>query len=157
MNSILSDLGFDPCLAVVCVGRRSGLALLWLDDFILTVSIFSQSHIDVDMVDPGGGEWRLTSFYGRSEVARRGESWSLLEPLKIASSRLRLCFGDFNEILRQSEKVGGNHRPYKQLEVFAEALNFFDFKEMGGCHWRLIGFLANSRRKGLRLVKPMVF
>ncbi|GLT59160.1 hypothetical protein SLA2020_319960 [Shorea laevis] len=40
MNSIRSNLGFDPCFAVVCVGRRSGLALLWLDDFNLTVSIF---------------------------------------------------------------------------------------------------------------------
>ncbi|GKV29515.1 hypothetical protein SLEP1_g38441 [Rubroshorea leprosula] len=93
MTSIRPDLGFDQCFAVDCVGRGGSLAMLWCDDFNLTISTFSQSHIDVEIVDPGGG--------------------------------------DFNEILRQSEKARGNHRPSKQMEVFAEALNFCNFKEMG--------------------------
>ncbi|GKU90863.1 hypothetical protein SLEP1_g4808 [Rubroshorea leprosula] len=131
MTSIRPDLGFDQCFAVDCVGRGGGLAMLWRDDFSLTISTFSQSHIDVEIVDPGGGKWRLTGFYGRPEAARREESWTLLKSLKAASSQPWLCLGDFNEILRQSEKAGGNQRPYKQMEVFAEALNFCDFKEMG--------------------------
>ncbi|GKU89768.1 hypothetical protein SLEP1_g3863 [Rubroshorea leprosula] len=56
MTSIRPDLGFDQCFAVDCVRRGGGLAMLWRDDFNLTISIFSQSHIDVEIVDPGGGE-----------------------------------------------------------------------------------------------------
>ncbi|GKV22985.1 hypothetical protein SLEP1_g32779 [Rubroshorea leprosula] len=104
MTSIRPDLGFDQCFAVDCVGRGGGLAMLWRDDFSLTISTFSQSHLDVEIVDPGEGKWRLTGFYGRPEAARRKESWTLLKSLKAASSQPWLCL---------------------------EALNFCDFKEMG--------------------------
>ncbi|GKV27302.1 hypothetical protein SLEP1_g36487 [Rubroshorea leprosula] len=128
MTLIRPDLGFDQCFVVDCVGRGGGLAMLWRDDFNLTISTFSQSHIDVEIVDPSGGEWRLTGFYGRPKVARKEESWTLLKSFKATSSQPWLCLGDFNEILWQSEKAGGNHRPYKQMEVFVEALNFYDLK-----------------------------
>ncbi|GKV47523.1 hypothetical protein SLEP1_g54421 [Rubroshorea leprosula] len=181
MTSIRPDLGFDQCFAVDCVGRGGSLDMLWRDDFSLTISIFSQSHIDVEIVDPGGGEWRITWFYGRPEAARREESWTLLKSLKAASSQPWLCLGDFNEILWQSEKAGGNHRPYKQMEVFAEALNFCDFKagkgaldplltygsqgllrigtdgHMFGCTCRRIGYLATAQRRTIPLLLLIIF
>ncbi|GLT27461.1 hypothetical protein SLA2020_024580 [Shorea laevis] len=131
MNLIRIDLGFEHCFAVGCVGRGGGLALLWTEDFTLQLSSISQSHIDVEIVDPGGRRWRLTGFYGHPEVARREESWTLLKSLKAASTLPWLCLGDFNEILRQSEKEGGNPRPYRQMDAFAEALNYCAFKELG--------------------------
>ncbi|GLT96020.1 hypothetical protein SLE2022_136690 [Rubroshorea leprosula] len=130
MNLIRLDLRFEHCFAIDCVGRGGGLALLWTQDFMLQLSSVSQSHIDVKIVDPRGSRWRLTGFYGRPEVARREESWTLLKSLKVASTLPWLCLGDFNEILRQSKK-GGNPRPYKQMDAFAEALNYCAFKELG--------------------------
>ncbi|GLT29908.1 hypothetical protein SLA2020_047410 [Shorea laevis] len=41
MNSMCLDLGFDQCFAIDCVGKGGGLALLWIDDFTLTISFFS--------------------------------------------------------------------------------------------------------------------
>ncbi|GLT27325.1 hypothetical protein SLA2020_023310 [Shorea laevis] len=124
-------LGFEHCFAIDCVGRGGGLALLWTEDFTLQLSSVSQSHIDVEIVDPGGSRWRLTGFYGRPEVAHKEESWTLLKSLKAASTLPWLCLGDFNEILRQSEKEGGNPRPYKQMDAFTEALNYCAFIKFG--------------------------
>ncbi|GKV15133.1 hypothetical protein SLEP1_g25935 [Rubroshorea leprosula] len=131
MNLIRIDLGFEHCFAVDCVGRGGGLALLWTEEFTLQPSSASQSHIDVELVDPRGRPWRLTGFYGRPEVARREESWTLLKSIKAASTLPWLCLGDFNEILRQSKKEGGNPRPSRQMDAFAEAINYCAFKELG--------------------------
>jgi len=42
-----------------------------------------------------------------------------------------LCFGDFNEIIRQDEKVGGALRPYNQMQLFREVLDECGFMDLG--------------------------
>ena len=42
-----------------------------------------------------------------------------------------LCFGDFNEIIRQDEKVGGALRPHNQMQLFREVLDKCGFMDLG--------------------------
>ena len=44
---------------------------------------------------------------------------------------LLLCASDFNEILKQSEKVGGRLRPYSQMQIFREALDECGLMDLG--------------------------
>ena len=68
--------------------------------------------------------WRhLTGFYGHPEAGRRPESWANLKHLRTTSSLLWLVIGDFNELIRMSEKEGGSNRPRQQMENFVEAVN----------------------------------
>jgi hypothetical protein len=49
----------------------------------------------------------FTGFYGHPDPSRRHESWDLLTHLKGFTPDPWLCVGDFNEVVEQSEKVGG--------------------------------------------------
>ncbi|GKV17709.1 hypothetical protein SLEP1_g28177 [Rubroshorea leprosula] len=171
MNSIHSDLGFGQCFAIDCVGRGSGLALLWIDDFTLSISSFSQSHIDVEIFNMGGGQWGLTGFYGRPEAARRKESWTLLKSLKAASSRpggdqwqltgfyLGFALGfavDWVNMRGGLALIWTNVFRLHQSPVLQSPIAIA-IVDPGGCQWRLIGFSGQKQRKGLLLVKSVVF
>lgn len=63
-------------------------------------------YIDA-IIDKGtDSEWRLTEFYGELKTTRRIEGWNKLRNLNSKPHILWLCFGDFNEIIRQEEKLG---------------------------------------------------
>ena len=42
-----------------------------------------------------------------------------------------MCGGDFNEISRQDEKVGGGLRPYNQMQLFRELTDECGFMDLG--------------------------
>jgi hypothetical protein len=81
-------------------------------------------------------QWQLTGFYGHPETAHRREGWSLLGHLHNLSQLPWLCIGDFNEILDQSEKVGGAPRPTRQMEDFRAVLD--------ECHLCDLGFTGSQ-------------
>ena len=78
----------------------------------LDVQSYAYDHIDA-WIDGGSGIgwWHLTGSYGSLETKRRPESWAKLKFLKNFSLLPWLVIGDFNEIIRLSEKEGGCIRP----------------------------------------------
>ena len=42
-----------------------------------------------------------------------------------------LCYGDFNEIIKQDEKLGGSRRPHNQMQQFREVMDECGFMDMG--------------------------
>ncbi|KAF5454628.1 hypothetical protein F2P56_024278 [Juglans regia] len=71
-----------------------------------------------------GPTWQFMGFYGHPDTGKRGSSWQLLKMLKPTTPIAWLCAGDFNEILHQSDKMGGANRPYKQIEDFRQAVEY---------------------------------
>lgn len=70
----------------------------------------SPSHIDA-VVDPGVDDaWRLIGFYGNPVTANWEHSWALLKHLYLQMNLPWLCVGDFNEIVKAREKMGGAPR-----------------------------------------------
>ena len=112
-------------------GQGGGLALFWKSSINLTVIGSCKYYIDA-IVDKGtDNEWRLTGFYGEPETARRIEAWEKLRYLNSISDIPWLCFRDFNEIIRQDEKVGGALRPHNQMQLFREVLDKCGFMDLG--------------------------
>lgn len=105
MDSLRAVWIFDSCLAVDCVGKAGGLALLWMNEVNLQISSYSNSHIDSIIFYDGGGDlWRFISFYGLQVTSQRHVSWDLLRNLKFVSALPWLCICDFNELILNSEK-----------------------------------------------------
>ena len=77
-------------------------------------------YIDAVIDKNTENEWRLTGFYDEPDTARRHESWGKLRALKSRPEKPWLCYGDFNEIIRQDEKLGDARRPYNQMQEFRE-------------------------------------
>lgn len=58
-------------------------------------------------------------------------SWSCLRRLKAKHSIPWLCVGDFNEIARSHEKLGGRLRLARQMQDFRDVLDECGFRDLG--------------------------
>jgi hypothetical protein len=75
--------------------------------------------------------WTFTGFYGNPDRKLQEESWRLLSHLGFLSRPAWLCIGDFNEIVDQSEKVGGAVRREIQLDQFRTTLLDCNLGDLG--------------------------
>lgn len=93
---------------------------------------FSQWHISVLIRKEGKrSEWVFTGFYGHSDASKRKLSWDLLTKIR-PSNQMGWCVaGDYNEVLVQSEKCGGNQRSESQMAQFREALENNSLSDLG--------------------------
>ncbi|GKV13708.1 hypothetical protein SLEP1_g24695 [Rubroshorea leprosula] len=122
------------------VGRSGGLVVLWTEDVQIHLFTYSQSHIDMEILDLTDLQWHLTGFYGQVEIGRYHESWAVLKSLKSSSTLPSFCLGDFNEITKQSEKMGGNPRSEHQIQSFGEGIDYYELLELGykGPHFTFV-------------------
>ena len=121
---------------------------------MVDVQTFGPWHIDVEIGgNDGSGRWRFTGFYGQPETSRRKETWQILERLGSSNSLPWLCIRDYNEILSDAEKLGGNPRAPKLMERFKEAMNRCRFRDLGyvGSRFTWSKVFANGESWWIRL------
>ncbi|GLT53633.1 hypothetical protein SLA2020_268910 [Shorea laevis] len=130
MQSIRNMLGFMFVVNPLCLS--GGLALFWKETKDVTIQNYSLRHINgvISLGDNSSG-WKFTGFYGHLERSFREDSWMLLAHLKHFSPQPWLCVGDFNEIVDQSEKVGGASRSEHQMELFHSTLDGCNLCDLG--------------------------
>ena len=121
--SIRDSLQFGHHRGVSKITHGGGLALFWKKNFDLHIESFSLTHIDVLINKGKENVWRFTGFYGVPETHLQTESWDLLQSLHKKFSVPWIYVGDFNELLKSHEKLGGCLRPYGQMEKFREVLD----------------------------------
>ncbi|KAK3230421.1 hypothetical protein Dsin_002302 [Dipteronia sinensis] len=131
LETMRVKLGFFGKLVVDCVGRSGGLCLFWTNFLKVDLLSFSRFHIDVQVNSHGGKIWRLTGFYGHPVASERFHSWTLLRRLHGMYSLPWFCVGDFNEILNDSEKVGGQSRSSTLMDNFRSALDDCGLEDLG--------------------------
>jgi hypothetical protein len=76
-------LDFTGLFMVDPVGHSGGLALFWREAKEVEIYNYSRRHISA--IVQSGEEpfyWKLTSFYGHPDAAKREESWALLRHLR---------------------------------------------------------------------------
>ena len=111
--------------------KAGGLTLFWKEDFNLDVETFSLNHIDTTIYKNRSNEWRFIGFYDVPNMQKRHKSWAKLRNLKSMGTSPWLCAKNFNEITRQSEKIGGRTRPHSQMQLFRDALDDCSFMDLG--------------------------
>jgi exonuclease III len=92
-------------------GKRSGgLIMLWNKDVHLNILNHDNRFIDFYIVCPiTNFEWYATGFYGFSNHNEKIKSCDLINSVKASHQHDNwLIFGDFNMILHEKEKMGGN-------------------------------------------------
>ena len=107
------------------------MAVFWKKDVDFSVDTYSPNHIDVIVNKGKEDEWRFTSFYGEPEAVNHQVAWATLRRLKAKYSIPWCCVGDFNEITRAHEKLGGRQRPKRQMQEFRDVLDECGFKDLG--------------------------
>ena len=122
---------FEGLMEVLRTGRGGGVAILWKKECDFSIDTYSHNHMDGIVNKGKEEEWRFTGFYGESDTINRHEPWAKLRRLKSKYTLLWLCAGDFNEIMRLDEKMGGRFRPRSQMEAFRDVLDECEFKDLG--------------------------
>ena len=115
LQEIKLKIEFDNLFFVERNNRGGGLALCWRNSIDVHVDTFSKNHIDYIINKGREDEWCFTGFYGEPVSHKRYESWNRLRQLQKKINLPWLCVGDFNEILRSSEKLGGSNRSQVQM------------------------------------------
>ncbi|XP_019185254.1 PREDICTED: uncharacterized protein LOC109180221 [Ipomoea nil] len=115
-------LGYEGLFYVDNDALSGGMTLLWKKNNTVRLLSYSQSHIDVE-VSLFNKIWRMTCIYGIPERSRREETWDLLGTLKTRSLLPWVVIGDFNNLLYQHEKKGGNPYPNSLLRGFGDAVD----------------------------------
>lgn len=108
----LSGLRFNYVFGVDSNGTKGGLLLFWSNKLNVSLRSYSHSHIDVNIFWESLN-WRFTGCYAPSTPNERMAFWSLLIKLhKLINSDNEkwLLGGDFNDIMFDSEKKGGNNK-----------------------------------------------
>ena len=131
LKNLKTKLHLDNVFIVPRVNSGGGLALYWKNGIDLHVLDASPTFIDA-VVNPGVDDaWRFTGFYGNPVTANREHSWALLKHLSLKMDIPWFCVGDFNEIVRSEEKMGGASRRERQMVEFRSALDFCGFRDLG--------------------------
>jgi hypothetical protein len=121
------------------------------DELEVEIQNYSRRHVNAKISSPlESATWKFMGFYGNPKVGKRGESWDLLRHLKSMDSVQWVCLGDFNEILKQSEKWGGNERNRSLMESFQSTLNDCRLLDLG---YRRQKFTWNNGRDGVDFIK----
>ncbi|XP_019151047.1 PREDICTED: uncharacterized protein LOC109147845 [Ipomoea nil] len=115
-------MGFEGLFYVDNDGLSGGLALLWRKNNTARLLSYAKNYIDIEVTMTGYPRWRMTCYYGFSERSRRAESWNVLRTLAAKSNLPWIVMGDFNDLLYQYEKRGGNPHPNSLLRGFGDTL-----------------------------------
>ncbi|XP_019192477.1 PREDICTED: uncharacterized protein LOC109186787 [Ipomoea nil] len=115
-------LGFDGLFCTNSSGLSGGMALLWRTNNTARLISYSTNYVDVEVTMPGFEKWRMTGFYGFSQRGQRRDSWDLIRTLAGKSNLPWVMIGDFNDLLYQAEKRGGNPHPLSLLHGFGETI-----------------------------------
>jgi hypothetical protein len=93
-----------------------------------------------------GVPWKFIGFCGHPDRDHRNESWQLLSWLERANLKPWLVLRDFNEIVDNSEKVGGIPRIERQMEGFRKVIRDYNLGDLGfkGCKFTW----SNKRESG---------
>ncbi|KAL0357534.1 UNVERIFIED_CONTAM: putative mitochondrial protein [Sesamum calycinum] len=119
-------------VCVPSVGKSGGLVVFWDKSVNVQLQSYSQNHIDLSVqLEEGQPYWRFTGIYGEPESSKRISTWHLLHRLHAQSQRAWICAGDYNEILDNSEKLGGPLRPNWLMRNFRNALVDCELHDIG--------------------------
>lgn len=121
------------------IGLAGGLSLSWKDDIQVDI-LFSSANI-IDTRIEAHGTFSFVSFiYGAPLAANRPAFWRKLMELGESRDEAWLIVGDFNDLLDNSEKVGGPARwegSFLSFRSFVSQMGLWDLKHSGNhLSWR---------------------
>lgn len=92
---------------------------------------YNLHHIDAVIRMNDDFLWRFIGIYGHTEAPMKIHIWELLYRLHYSFSLLWMIRGDFNEILKQSEKLDGLPRNLEIMTNFQSVFRAYELLDIG--------------------------
>ena len=127
------DFQYTKYFSIPPVGCSGGLALLWKDNVDINILESLSNLIDTEVTFKGSSSF-ISFVYGAPAVENRSAFWNKLSQVGLGRDSPWLLSGDFNEILDNSEKVGGPARwegSFTAFRSFVSQNGLWDLKHSG--------------------------
>ncbi|KAK8942463.1 hypothetical protein KSP39_PZI008699 [Platanthera zijinensis] len=109
------------------IGKSGGIVLLWLNDSITVSNVIkNEQFLLASILSPIGTVWQLGAVYASKYMHRRRTIWEELS--KLDKDIPTIIGGDFNCVLRTSERMGGT------VNLSKGPLEFGNFITMNSLH-----------------------
>lgn len=136
----LEELRFNLSFLVSPQGHGGGgLIFLWKPEIKLEVLVSCHNFINTK-ISTKGQSFFATFVYGDPEQANRRQVWKDLTEIALSKEDPWFITGDFNEIIDNSEKVGGPMRAegtFIDFRSFISECDLYDIKHAGySLSWR---------------------
>ena len=143
--------GFDEEWIVDPVGRSGGLALWWMEDVVVNI-LFSSKNIIHTCISSSSVDTPayVTFIYGPPDEHERNLCWQEVRRIARSINDSWLCVGDYNDILFQDEKLGGNPRAMRKLLNFQCFVADCELMDLGFNGYR---FTWRNNREGDDLIE----
>ncbi|CAN6698380.1 unnamed protein product [Malus baccata var. baccata] len=125
-------LGMEQWFAVEPRGIGGGLCVFWRNETPVVLIKSEDFLVELKLWDDKMNcNWRLFAIYASTDEKKRRMQWQELSK-RIGQERDRcLLIGDFNDILCNDEKEGGNYRPAASLRDFRDFVARDELMDLG--------------------------
>ncbi|KAF7148704.1 hypothetical protein RHSIM_Rhsim03G0167500 [Rhododendron simsii] len=124
LETIRRNLKFDSGTYVEPEGLSGGLALWWNKEVELDVELATKNFMHVIVSDKSVSScWATTFIYGCPTRAGRALVWEDIRRIARSERLPWLCMGDFNQVLRGEDKMGGVMPSQNQISSFHEMIS----------------------------------
>ncbi|XP_070014337.1 uncharacterized protein [Nicotiana sylvestris] len=150
-----NDFNFSHMEQVESQGISGGIVLLWNADLVLVdeLTMTTQEVHCMVQVLPNPTKRLLFSIYANNSVHSRSLLWHNLKCVYDSYKGPWLVGGDFNEVIRQNEKFGGNPINNSRVDAFAKCLNYCNLLHLGFKGSRYTW--TNKRRNGNIIIERL--
>ena len=130
MRRVQKILRFKESVIVEAMDRKEGMALFWNNDIEVREVVTTALTIEALVFYPELQiDWWFISVYMSCDANIRKQQWKVLTARRQLWGDKWLLAGDFNDILTNEEKWGGNaraERSFKEFNSFIEYNNLVD-------------------------------
>lgn len=132
-SKVAAKTNFDGYEVVEARGLSGGIILLWRSNFTMVTPLgFTQQEIHALIeVRNSKQKWLLSAVYASPRFNERELLWENLETIAVETKWPWLVTGDFNELLFQEEKRGGNHISLNKSLRFADMISNCALMDLG--------------------------
>ncbi|OMO55679.1 reverse transcriptase [Corchorus capsularis] len=129
VDRIRKKLKFVGAVYVDPEGLSGGLALWWKEGWIVNSIEETKNFIDT-VIEKDGVKFRITWIYGAPIYKDRKIVWDRIKRKAMGIDTAWMCIGDYNDIMDEDEKEGGNPKEQRIMQNFRNFINFCQLMEV---------------------------
>lgn len=133
VDEIIKGLPFDGVAITDTIGFAGGIWMLWRSDLVqVDVHVAMEQEIHVLIrVRSQTFNWIINAVYASLRFAKRCVLWDNLKMLASLHNLSRAVMGDFNELVSEEEKSGGNPVSQQRVRAILECMDSCQMMDLG--------------------------
>ena len=132
-EEIIQGLPFDGFAMSETIGFVGGIWLLWKSSLVQVevLSPFEQEIHTFLQVHSLPSSWLISAIYASPKFKNRCILWDNLKKVSDHHNLPWILMGDFNDVLEESEKFGGNSLSVRKVREYRECMDHCNLLDLG--------------------------